>query len=123
MPPAELRYYRVTYRADWWHPFVRENVLQLSGQIGYADGYVDKPLPFYKNFYLGGIGSVRGFETSAIGPKDFQGNALGGRTMLVANAEYYFPMPGLEKDKSVRLSVFVDAGLVSGYDCTARVRT
>ena len=56
---------------------------------------------------------VRGYETSAIGPKDFQGDALGGRTMVVANAEYYFPMPGLEKDKSVRLSVFVDAGLVS----------
>jgi outer membrane protein insertion porin family len=117
VPPAELRYYRTTYRADYWHPIGRENVIQFSGQIGYADGYQDKPLPFYKNFYLGGIGTVRGYETSAIGPKDIAGNALGGRTMIVASTEYYFPMPGLEKDKSVRLSVFVDAGSVSdNYD-------
>jgi outer membrane protein insertion porin family len=113
VPPADLRYYRATYRVDYWLPIGRENTLQLSGQVGYADGYADKPLPFYKNFYLGGIGSVRGYETSAIGPKDSLGNALGGRTLTVANAEYYFPMPGLEKDKSVRLSVFVDAGQVS----------
>ena len=114
VPPADLRYYRTTYRADWWHPIGRENVIQLSGQIGYADGYQGKPLPFYKNFYIGGIGSVRGYETSAIGPKDSLGNALGGQSMAVANVEYYFPMPGLQKDKSVRLSVFTDAGLVSG---------
>ena len=114
VPPAELQYYRATYRVDWWHPIGRENVIQLSGQIGYADGYGDKPLPFYKNYYLGGIGSVRGYETSAIGPKDSFGNALGGQSMAVASVEYYFPMPGLEKDKSVRLSVFTDAGLVSG---------
>jgi outer membrane protein insertion porin family len=115
VPPAELRYYRSTYRADWWIPMFRENVLQLTGQVGYANGYQDKPLPFYKNFYLGGIGTVRGYETSSIGPKDSFGNALGGPTLTVANAEYYFPMPGLEKDKSVRLSVFVDAGQVSEH--------
>lgn len=113
VPPAELRYYRTTYRADWWIPMFRENTLQLTGQVGYADGYQQKPLPFYKNFYLGGIGTVRGYQTSSIGPKDALGNALGGRTLTVANAEYYFPMPGLEKDKSVRLSVFTDAGQVS----------
>ena len=117
VPPAELRYYRSTYRLDWWIPIRRENTLQLTGQIGYAHGYDDKPLPFYKNFYIGGIGTVRGYETSSIGPKDIFGNALGGPTQLVANAEYYFPFPGLEKDKSVRLSLFVDAGTVSdNYD-------
>ena len=114
VPPAELRYYRSTYKADYWLPIGHENTLQLSGQIGYADGYGGLPLPFYKNFYIGGIGSVRGYETASIGPKDSAGNSLGGQSMLVANVEYYFPMPGLEKDKSVRLSVFTDAGLVSG---------
>jgi len=114
VPPAEMRYYRSTYKADYWLPIGHENTLQLTGQIGYADGYGGKPLPFYKNFYIGGIGSVRGYETASIGPKDSAGNSLGGQSMLVANVEYYFPMPGLEKDKSVRLSVFTDAGLVSG---------
>ena len=53
---------------------------------------------------------MRGYETASIGPKDAQGNALGGNVQLVGNAEYYFPFPGLQKDKSVRLSAFVDAG-------------
>ena len=113
LPPAELRYYRATYRVDYWYPIGRENVLQLSGQIGYAHGYADRPLPFYKNFYLGGIGSVRGYYTSSIGPKDSFGNALGGPTLTSGSVEYYFPFPGLQKDKSVRLSAFVDAGQVS----------
>jgi outer membrane protein insertion porin family len=113
LPPAELRYYRATYRIDWWHPIGRENVLQLNGSIGYAAGYDTLPLPFYKNFYIGGIGSVRGYYTGSIGPKDAQGNALGGPTMTVGSIEYYFPFPGLQKDKSVRLSVFFDTGQVS----------
>jgi outer membrane protein insertion porin family len=113
VPPAEMRYYRATYRVDWWNPIGRENVLQLSGQVGYANGYDDLPVPFYKNFYLGGIGSVRGYQTASIGPKDADGNALGGTTMTAGSAEFYFPFPGLQKDKSVRLSVFFDSGQVS----------
>jgi outer membrane protein insertion porin family len=110
IPPAELRYYRTQYEIQWYYPFGIEYVLQLSGRAGYANGYNDKPLPFYKNFFLGGIGSVRGYETASIGPKDENGDALGGNVLAVGNAEFYFPFPGLEKDKSVRLSVFVDAG-------------
>jgi len=113
IPPAELRFYRATYRAEWFLPVGRENVLQLTGSIGYAAGYDGLPLPFYKNFYMGGIGTVRGFYTATIGPKDAQGNALGGPTMTLANVEFYFPFPGLQKDKSVRLSAFVDSGQVS----------
>ncbi len=112
IPPAELRYYRAQYEVNWYHPFGLENVLQLGGRLGYANGYNDKPLPFYKNFYLGGIGSVRGYETASIGPKDEVGDAVGGNVVAVANAEFYFPFPGLEKDRSVRLSVFVDAGVL-----------
>jgi outer membrane protein insertion porin family len=110
VPPAELRYYRAQYEIQWYIPVSLENVLQLSGRLGYANGYDDKPLPFYKNFYLGGINSVRGYETASIGPKDDDGNALGGNAVAVGNVEYYFPFPGLQKDRSVRLSVFFDAG-------------
>jgi outer membrane protein insertion porin family len=113
VPPQELRYYRGTYEISWFVPVMRENVLQLTGRVGYADGYGDKPLPFYKNFYLGGTGTVRGYETASIGPKDENGDPIGGRTQTVANAEYYFPFPGLEKDKSVRLSTFFDSGQLS----------
>jgi outer membrane protein insertion porin family len=110
IPPGELQYYRAQYQIQWYVPVGVENVLELTGKAGYANGYAGLPLPFYKNFYLGGIGTVRGYKTASIGPKDSQGNALGGNVQLVANAEYYFPFPGLQKDKSVRLSAFFDAG-------------
>jgi outer membrane protein insertion porin family len=112
VPPGELRFYRAQYTIQWYYPLFAENVLQLTGRAGYANGYADKPLPFYKNFYLGGIGSVRGYETASIGPKDSRGNALGGNVQVIGNAEYYFPFPGLQKDKSVRLSAFFDVGML-----------
>ena len=110
VPPAELRYYRTQYELQWFLPIGRDNVLQLSGRVGYADGYDDKPLPFYKNFYLGGVSTLRGYETASVGPEDENGDAIGGQALLVSSAEWFFPFPGLEKDRSVRLSVFLDAG-------------
>ena len=71
-----------------------ENVLQLTGKAGYAAGYNSKPLPFYKNFYLGGIGSVRGYKTASIGPQDSQGNALGGNVQLDRHCRVLFPISG-----------------------------
>ncbi|HXV06941.1 MAG TPA: outer membrane protein assembly factor BamA [Burkholderiales bacterium] len=110
VPPAELRYYRTQYELQWFLPIGRDNVLQLSGRVGYADGYNDKPLPFYKNFYLGGVSTLRGYETASVGPEDENGDAIGGQALLVSSAELFFPFPGLEKDRSVRLSLFLDAG-------------
>jgi len=112
VPPGELRFYRAQYEMQWFLPVGRENVLQLTGRVGYADGYGDKPLPFYKNFYLGGVGTVRGYEPASIGPEDENGDSIGGSRMALASAEFFFPFPGLEKDRSVRLSAFVDAGMV-----------
>ena len=121
VPPAEMRYYRATYRLEWFLPVGRENVLQLSGGVGYANGYDGLPVPFYKNFYLGGIGSVRGYDTASIGPKDANGNALGGTTQTFGSVEFYFPFPGLQKDRSVRLSAFFDTGQVSNdFDFASR---
>jgi outer membrane protein insertion porin family len=75
--------------------------------------YDDKPLPFFENFYAGGVGSVRGYEPNSIGPRDINGAYLGGDKRALINSELLFPMPG-SKEKSVRLSAFVDGGIIYG---------
>jgi outer membrane protein insertion porin family len=82
----------------------------LRGEIGYGDGYGGKPLPFFKAFYAGGVGSVRGYESSSLGPRDTFGNVLGGKRKIVGNAELFYPV--LAGQQAVRLSAFADIGQV-----------
>ena len=82
--------------------------------LGTAMGCHGKPLPFFKNFYAGGISSVRGFKNGTLGPKDINGDALGGNERIVGNVELFFPLPGVKDDQSLRMSAFVDAGASFG---------
>ena len=115
VPPGDLTYYRANYQSQWFFTPERWSwlTIMLNGELGYANGYRGKPLPFFKNFYAGGVGSVRGFETASLGPRDSAGDVLGGDRRFVANLEVLFPMPGY-KEKNVRLGGFVDAGNVWG---------
>ncbi|MFA7605324.1 MAG: outer membrane protein assembly factor BamA [Rhodocyclaceae bacterium] len=110
LPAGDLKYTKLSYQYQHWFPIRRDEAVMLNADLGWAKGYGGKQMPFYKNFFIGGIGSVRGFEQSAIGPKTIDGDALGGTRKLVANAEYFFPMPGAGMDRSFRLSLFLDAG-------------
>jgi outer membrane protein insertion porin family len=111
---GDLEYYRLSLTYQWYWPWTRTVTLMLNGELGYADGYGDKPLPFFKNFYAGGPGSVRGFKPASLGPQDAFGNVLGGNRKVVGNLELMFPVPGAGTDKSMRLSAFVDTGWVYG---------
>jgi outer membrane protein insertion porin family len=117
LPPGDLTYYRMTYQSQWfWTPErLSFLTLMLNGELGYADGYKDKPLPFFKNFYAGGVGSIRGFAVASLGPKDINGDVLGGNRRVIGNMELLFPMPGY-KEKNVRLAAFLDGGNVWGPD-------
>ncbi|MDR2207704.1 MAG: outer membrane protein assembly factor BamA [Azoarcus sp.] len=114
--PADLRYGKLTYQFQHWLPVGRRHALMFNTEFGWAKGYGDKSVPFYKNFYAGGINSVRGFETYSLGPRDGEDNYLGGTRKFIANLEFFFPMPGSGSDQSFRFSTFVDAGYVWGKD-------
>jgi outer membrane protein insertion porin family len=115
LPFGDVPYYKVNYIHQWFTPLpflLQDLVLMLRADLGYADGYSGKPLPFFKAFYAGGVGSVRGYQTASIGPKDIYGNATGGKEKIVGNIEVFYPV--LKGDKSVRASVFFDAGMIRG---------
>jgi outer membrane protein insertion porin family len=114
--PGDLQYWKATYQHQWFYPVARDVTLMLDGEFGTGRGYGGKPLPFFKNYYLGGVGSVRGYRPASLGPRDVDGSSLGGTKKTNASAELLFPFPGMGKDRSMRLGTFVDGGQVYGEE-------
>ena len=117
LPGGDLNYYKLNLQQQWFYPLSKTFTFLFNAELGYGGGYNGKDMPFMLNYYAGGIGSVRGYQYASLGPKDLiTGDPLGGDRRLVANSELLFPMPGLKGDKSVRLSLFADAGTVWGQE-------
>jgi len=113
-PSGDLRYVRTTYQHTYFYPINRDFTIMGNGEVGIARGFGGRPLPVFKNYYAGGIGSVRGYETSTLGPRDTNGSPIGGATRLNANVELQFPIPGSGLDRTFRGFTFLDAGNVYG---------
>lgn len=111
-PTGSLKYYRAVYQHQYFAPMFRAVTLALNGEIDYGHGLGSKPYPIFKNFYAGGIGSVRGYEGSSLGPRAANGDPLGGTSRVIANAELQFPFPGSGNDRTLRWFTFFDAGNV-----------
>lgn len=109
-----LRYFRTTYQNQYFQPFWgNSSTLALNGEIDYGHGMNGKPYPIFKNFYAGGIGSVRGYEDSSLGNlKDQYGDSMGGASRLVGSAELQFPFSGAGQDRTMRWFLFLDGGQV-----------
>lgn len=106
-----LEYYKISANAVYYQPLYKQFISKLRGNIGYGNGYgkFNGELPYFKNYYAGGIGSVRGYEGNSLGPKDSKGNTIGGNFEIEGSASLIFPNP---LHDSVRTSLFVDGGNV-----------
>jgi len=119
---GDAKYYRAIYEHQWYRPLTRWMTLALKGELDYGHGIGDHAYPVFKNFYGGGIGSVRGYESSSLGIVDpFTLDALGGAKRVIGNAELQFPFPGSGTDRSLRWFTFADGGQV--YQENQRIRT
>jgi outer membrane protein insertion porin family len=114
LPVFDIRYYKLDYQHQWFHPLSKDITLLLHGEAGIAGGYGGKQLPFFKNFYAGGPGSVRGYDANSLGPRDVTDAFVGGPRRVLVGTELLVPFPGMGNEKSVRLSGFVDGGAVYG---------
>ena len=113
MPGGTLRYYRMNYQYQRYFPVTRETTVMWNAELGYGRGYGGKRLPFFKNYFAGGVSSIRGYRLNTVAPRDENLDPRGGSRKLLSNLEYLFPFPGLANDRSVRLSAFLDAGAVA----------
>lgn len=115
VPFGELKYYKVQYQGQYFFPWTKDLVFALRGNAAYGDGYGSTDtLPFFENFFAGGVQSVRGFRQNTLGPRDSRNNPFGGAVKLVGGADLFFPVPFLDEElkSAFRLGAFFDAGNV-----------
>jgi outer membrane protein insertion porin family len=111
-PIGALEFFRLKYGHQRFIPLTRTLTLALNGDLAWGEGLGGRNFPILKNYYAGGIGSVRGFSTAGIGTRDANGAALGGNRKMVLNGELLTALPGMAQDRTIRLFAFVDAGTV-----------
>lgn len=110
---GDMKYYKGSYQIQQFIPLSKQYTFAMNAEVGYGKAYGDNIYPIFKNFYAGGLGSIRGFEQNSLGPRDSVTSAsLGGTKKAVFNAEINAPFPGAGNDRTLRLYSFFDIGNV-----------
>lgn len=126
LPGSDVGFYKLTYNAQRYIPVMGRWVGRAFTRLGYGDGIGGgDDLPFYRNFFGGGFGSVRGYRDNSMGPKSRLLNtftnpptlingavaeSVGGNVQIEAGMELIFPTPFIEDNNKVRTLAFFDAG-------------
>jgi outer membrane protein insertion porin family len=117
---GDMKYVKTNYQYQQFFAINKQYTFAINGEVGYAKALGGKVYPIFKNFYAGGLGSIRGFEQNSLGPRDVplfgqtEGAALGGTKKAIFNAELSTPFPGAGNDRTLRLYGFFDVGNVFG---------
>ncbi|MDD3017279.1 MAG: outer membrane protein assembly factor BamA [Comamonas sp.] len=122
---GDLKYIKANYQFQQYIPITKAVTFAWNTELGWGKGLGGKEFPVFKNFYAGGLGSVRGFDQGSLGPRSYcyQGEVgapnncssyshLGGAKLAVMNFELIAPFPGNGNDKTLRWFTFVDIGNV-----------
>ena len=126
MPGSGLEYFKLTYKATHLRGLTKDFTLKVKADLGYGESFGDtSQMPFFKNFYAGGLGSVRGYEKYSLGPQNSQSQGysssrarpVGGNVQVVLGAEVIFPLPFIKDQRSVQSALFFDAGNVFNTKC------
>jgi len=126
MPGSGLEYFKLTYKASHLRGLTKDFTLKVKADLGYGESFGDtSQMPFFKNFYAGGLGSVRGYEKYSLGPQNSQSQGysssrarpVGGNVQVVLGAEVIFPLPFIKDQRSVQSALFFDAGNVFNTKC------
>jgi len=111
---GDARYWRANAQVQQYVPLTRRFTLGVNAEMGWGKGLNGKPYPIFKNFYGGGLGTVRAFDQGSLGPVDVIGAYIGGNRRLNVNSELYLPIPGTGNDRTLRWFTYLDVGNVWG---------
>ncbi len=112
---GDAKYLRTNLQYQQYYPINKQYTAAFNAELGLGKAIGSRPYPLFKNYYGGGLGSVRGFESGSLGPRDTSTNIpLGGVRKLVLNAELIAPFPGAGNDRTLRWYGFFDVGNIYG---------
>lgn len=100
-------YWKALGDSLWYFPALLNTTFSVRGRLGYAAGYAGEDLPLYERFYVGGINTIRGLGFGEGGPRDEDGEEIGGNWEMILNTELIFP---LIKEINLKGVVFFDYG-------------
>ncbi|HLB41387.1 MAG TPA: outer membrane protein assembly factor BamA [Gammaproteobacteria bacterium] len=107
---GSLTFYTLTYHGKAYQALNDQFIILTRADLGYGSGlHGINDFPFFRNYFAGGIDSVRGYDSYTLGPRDSLGNAYGGN--MLADASVGLIFPNYISD-NLRTNVFVDAGNV-----------
>ncbi len=120
LPGSTVEFYKLFYNINHYWRLPKGFVLFTSGTTGYGDTYgksKDLALPFWQNYYAGGVSDVRGYRDNTLGPRTptdggFRDLPIGGAFKVLAKTELYFPIPALQNSTTARVGAFLDVGNV-----------
>tara|TARA_B110000008_G_C16957854_1_gene558910 strand:+ start:224 stop:2539 length:2316 start_codon:yes stop_codon:yes gene_type:complete len=114
LPIGDYEYYQFNASHQSYEPINDNLTLKLSGSLGLASGYGGKELPFYKRYFGGGSGSVRGFGNKSLGPLYPNKKSKGGELSILGSANIISPALFFDDNENMRMSAFIDVGNI--YD-------
>ena len=119
LPGSDLTYFRLNYTGKRYIPLDDNDrwVLGGWGRLGYAAAYGENDYPFYRNFYAGGLRSVRGYASNSLGPKDtpqsgYDAEPFGGDLLVTGGLELVLPFDITGESGKTRTILFLDGGNV-----------
>jgi outer membrane protein insertion porin family len=144
LPGSTVEYYKLIYKYAQYIPITRGITFEGSATVGYGNTYRDADginpvtgaplkvsgLPFFENFYAGGVSDVRSFRDNTLGPyalapgcttlsNVYCRQPLGGNLKTSASFELIFPTPFVKDETATRLSWYLDVGNVFNKNNTS----
>ncbi|PIE60149.1 MAG: outer membrane protein assembly factor BamA [Desulfobulbus propionicus] len=111
---GDASFTKVEAKTGWWIPMIWDTVFRVKAVAGQAFENEEDRLPVYEHFYLGGMNSIRGFDSYSISPLDEEtGEKIGGDKMWYGTVAVIFPV---FKDIGMRGELFTDFGNVYATD-------
>jgi len=105
----DVNLYHLEAKSSIFYPLWFDHIFNLKGSVQTVEEFGDSTrVPIFDRLFLGGARTVRGFDYRDIGPRDEDGEPVGGNSSVYSTAEYQIPFAG-----QFRFASFYDFGVIN----------